>query len=196
MVPPIPAPLLPFSPHTKTSLKPSAGTTIPHRGCDSHLPRPASHVETHAGICFPAVPFRFVWQCRLPDHSSHHTVASVLFLSCTCAPCQGPQLCRLLHCCCTCSAHCGMPASVPEAASPSKAEPCRYQDNAFFLHLLSSFLSWGCWECFLSCHPLLPTILRAHIKSSLRTYTKSTALGGGETLPTTTAWPVPLSSDA
>lgn len=71
---------------------------FPTEGCDSHLPGPPGHEDTHAGICFPAVPSRFAWQCRLPDSSSHHTVATVLFPSCTCTHCQGPQLYALFHC--------------------------------------------------------------------------------------------------
>ena len=43
-----------------------------------------------------------------------------------------------------------MPASVSEAASPSKAERCKSSDNASLLHWRSSFLSWECWECFLT----------------------------------------------
>nr|KAF6290947.1 hypothetical protein mMyoMyo1_009335 [Myotis myotis] len=102
MVPPILAPLLPFSPHTKTSLKPSTGTTIPHRRVWLPSPQASQSCRHTFRHLLPAVPSRFVWQCRLPDRSSHHTVASVLFLSCTWAPCQGPQLCGLLHCCCRC----------------------------------------------------------------------------------------------
>lgn len=135
-------PILPFSPHHKTLLKPSPLTTIPHRRvCLNSLQASPSCEHT----C------RYLFSCSALQVCPANAGFQILLATTQwlqCSPSHAPvSLVKVL----SSAGHFiavsdvgiqhGMPTSVPEAVFPSKAEPCRSQDNAFLLHLLSCLLS-------------------------------------------------------
>lgn len=161
MVPVILAPLLPFSPHPTTFLKPSPLTTIPHRrvwlnslqaslSCEytcRHLFSCSALQVCPAG--FQIAPATTQWPQCLPSHAPVSLVKVLSsaghFVTVSDA---GVQY--------------GMPASVPEPAFPSKAEPAEVRTLPFSCIYCHTFLSEDTKSA--SWPPPTPLSLRAHIK--------------------------------